>query len=130
MDRPPGEAARAGEEPLQQALRSIPLLADLAEAEIGWLAEHAEELHLADGEVISREGEPADRMSIILAGEMMGRRERGGEPSRVFVARAGEITGLLPFSRMRTWASNVRAVGPNRLAVVQKDLFGDMLAAI
>jgi signal transduction histidine kinase len=130
MDEPTGEIVGAGEEPLRQALRSIPLLADLAEAEIGWLAEHAEELHLADGDVISREGEPADRMSIILAGEMMGRREKGGDTSRVFIARAGEITGLLPFSRMSTWASTVRAIGPTRLAVVPKDLFGAMLAAI
>jgi signal transduction histidine kinase len=130
MDGTTGEIGRAGEKPLAQALRSIPLLADLAETEIGWLAGHAEELHLADGEVISREGEPADRMSIILAGEMMGRREKGGENSRIFIARAGEITGLLPFSRMRLWASTVRAIGPTRLAVVPKDLFGDMLAAI
>ncbi|MFY9824567.1 MAG: ATP-binding protein [Thermoanaerobaculia bacterium] len=125
-----GEAARVPEEPLRQALRSVPLLADLAEAEIGWLAEHAEELHLADGEVISVEGEPADRMSIVLAGEMMGRREKGGEGRRIFTARAGEITGLLPFSRMRLWVSTVRAVGPTRIAVIPAERFGEMLAAI
>jgi signal transduction histidine kinase len=119
-----------GEEPLRLALRSIPLLADLAEEEIGWLAAHAEELHLDDGELISREGEPADRMSIILDGEMMGRREKGGDSSRVFVARKGEITGVLPFSRMRTWASTVRAVGPTRVAVIPASRFGEMLAAI
>ena len=130
MDRPPGETASIGEEPLAQALRSIPLLADLAEDEIGWLAEHAEELHLADGELISREGEPADRMSIILAGELIGRREKGGEASRVFIARAGQITGLLPFSRMRVWISTARAVGPTRIAVIRADQFGEMLAAI
>jgi CRP-like cAMP-binding protein len=125
-----GEAARAGEEPLRQALRSIPLLADLAEADIGWLAEHAEELHLADGEVISREGEPADRMTILLAGELTGRREKGGDSSRIFVARAGEITGLLPFSRMRQWGGTIRAVGPTRVAVIPATRFGEMLAAI
>jgi signal transduction histidine kinase len=130
MDETTGETGRVGEEPLRQALRGIPLLADLAEEEIEWLAGHAEELHLADGELISREGEPADRMSIILSGEMMGRREKGGDSSRVFIARAGEITGVLPFSRMRTWASTVRAVGPTRIAVVSVDRFRDMLAAI
>jgi signal transduction histidine kinase len=130
MDERTGETGKAGEEPLRQALRSIPLLADLAEAEIGWLAEHAEEIHLADGEVMSREGEPADRMSIILAGELMGRREKGGEAFRIFIARAGEITGVLPFSRMRLWVSTVRAVGATRLAVIPAARFGEMLAAI
>ncbi|HEX3554944.1 MAG TPA: ATP-binding protein [Thermoanaerobaculia bacterium] len=131
MDERTGETGRAGEEPLRQALRSVPLLADLTEAEIGWLAEHAEEIHLADGEVTSREGEPADRMSIVLTGELMGRREKGGgEASRVFIARAGEITGLLPFSRMRVWPSTVRAVGPTRLAAIPAARFAEMLAAI
>jgi signal transduction histidine kinase len=130
MDENTGETAKPNEEPLRQALRSISLLADLTEAEIDWLAGHAEEHHLADGEMISREGDPADRMSIVLAGEMMGRREKGGESSRVFVARAGEITGVLPFSRMRLWASTVRAVGPTRIAAIPVSLFGEMLAAI
>ena len=130
MDERTGEAGRAGEEPLRQALRRVSLFADLAEAEIGWLAENAEEIHLADGEVTSREGEPAERMSIVLAGELMGRREKGGEAARIFIARAGEVTGLLPFSRMRVWPSTVRAVGPTRLAAIPAARFTEMLAAI
>src|SRR5947199_1630600 len=130
MDERTGEIGKAGEEPLRQALRRVSLLADLAEAEIGWLAEHAEEIHLADGEVTSREGEPAERMSIVLAGELMGRRERGAEAARIFIARAGEITDLLPFSRMRVWPSTVRAVGPTRLAAIPAARFAEMLAAI
>ena len=89
------ETETSGEAPLRQALRSVTLLADLAEAEIDWLAENAEEIHLADGEVISREGEPAERMSIVLAGELRGRNEKGAV-IRTFIAQAGEITGLLP----------------------------------
>ncbi|MBW8874968.1 MAG: cyclic nucleotide-binding domain-containing protein [Acidobacteria bacterium] len=130
MDERTGEIGKAGEEPLRQALRRVSLLADLAEAEIDWLAEHAEEIHLADGEVTTREGEPADRMSIVLAGELMGRRERGAEAARIFIARAGEITGILPFSRMRVWPSTVRAVGPTRLAAIPAARFAEMLAAI
>ena len=75
------ETGRTGEAPLRQALRGVPLLADLADAEIDWLAENAEEIHLADGEVISREGEPAERMSIVLAGELRGRGEKGSAAS-------------------------------------------------
>jgi signal transduction histidine kinase len=130
MDDRTGENGRPGEEPLRQALRSIPLLADLAEGEIGWLAEHAGEIHLADGEVLAREGEPADRMSIVLAGELVGRREKGAEAVRIFIVRAGEITGVLPFSRMRFWPSTVRAVGATRLAVIPAVRFSEMLAAI
>ena len=123
------ETGGSGEAPLRQALRGVPLLADLADAEIDWLAENAEEIHLADGEVISREGEPAERMSIVLAGELRGRSEKSSV-TRTFIAQAGEITGLLPFSRMRRWGATIRAAGPTRVAAISSDRFGEMLRRI
>ena len=129
MSETSGETGRSGEAPLRQALRGVPLLADLADAEIDWLAENAEEIHLADGEVISREGEPAERMSIVLAGELRGRNEKGGA-TRTFIAQAGEITGLLPFSRMLRWGATIRAAGPTRVAVIPSSRFGEMLQRI
>jgi signal transduction histidine kinase len=125
-----GERSMNGEPPLREALRGIPVFADLAEEEIGWLAEHAEEVHLAHGEVSVQEGEPADRMIIILSGELRGRREKGAADGRTFIARAGEVTGMLPFSRMSNWRATVRAEGPTRAAIVPAALFGEMLARI
>jgi signal transduction histidine kinase len=119
-----------GEPPLREALRGIQVFADLAEAEIGWLAEHAEDVHLADGEVTNREGEPADRMIAVLSGELTGRREKGAADGRTFIARAGEVTGMLPFSRMSHWRATVRASGPARIAILPAALFGEMLARI
>ena len=124
------ETEETGEAPLRQALRGVALLADLADAEIDWLAGNAEEIHLADGEVISREGEPAERMSIVLAGELRGRSEKGSTTPRTFIAQAGEITGLLPFSRMRRWGATIRAAGPTRVAAISSDRFGEMLHRI
>jgi signal transduction histidine kinase len=124
------ETARIGEASLRQALRGVPLLADLQESEIDWLAENAEEIHLADGEVISRQGEPAERMSIVLSGELRGRGEKGAAATRTFIARAGEITGLLPFSRLRLWGATIRAAGPTRVATVASSRFAEMLERI
>ena len=124
------ESGWIGEASLRQALRGVPLLADLTDAEIDWLAENAEEIHLADGEVISREGEPAERMSIVLSGELRGRSEKGSAATRTFIARAGEITGLLPFSRLRTWGATIRAAGPTRVATVASSRFDEMLERI
>ncbi len=130
MNEKSGETGGSGEAPLRQALRGVPLLADLAEAEIDWLAENAEEIHLADGEVVSREGEPAERMSIVLAGELRGRGEKGPGATRTFIAQAGEITGLLPFSRLRQWGATIRAAGPTRVAAISSARFGEMLRRI
>ena len=124
------ETKTAAEPPLRQALRGVALLADLAEPEIDWLAENAEERHLADGEVISREGEPAEHMSIVLAGELRGRSDKGSASVRTFIARTGEITGLLPFSRLRLWGATIRAAGPTRVATVESSRFDEMLERI
>jgi signal transduction histidine kinase len=48
----------------------------------------------------------------------------------MFIARAGEVTGMLPFSRMSHWRATVRASGPARIAVLPAALFGEMLARI
>ena len=119
-----------GEPSLREALRGIRVFADLADEEIGWLAEHAQEVHLADGEASIREDEPADRMVAILSGELAGRREKGASDGRTFIARAGEVTGMLPFSRMSTWRATARASGPAWLAVIPSTLFKEMLAHI
>jgi signal transduction histidine kinase len=115
---------------LHDALRGVHVFADLADEEIAWLAEHAQEVHLADGEASIREDEPADRMIAILSGEIVGRREKGVSDGRTFIARAGEVTGMLPFSRMSTWRATARASGPARLAVIPSTLFKEMLTHI
>ena len=125
-----GGSGWIGEASLRQALRGVSLLADLEEAEIDWLAANAVELHLADGEVISREGEPAEHMSIVLSGELRGRGEKGSAATRTFIARTGEITGLLPFSRLRIWGATIRAAGPTRVATVASSRFDEMLERI
>jgi signal transduction histidine kinase len=119
-----------GEPSLREALRSVKVFTDLADEEIGWLAEHAEEVRLADGEASIREDEPADRMVAVLSGELVGRREKGAADGRTFIARAGEVTGMLPFSRMSTWRATARANGPVWLAVIPATLFREMLARI
>src|SRR6202012_657861 len=65
-----------------------------------------------------------------LEGEVRGRRETGGGDAPGFVARAGEVTGLLPFSRMTRFSLTARATLPLRLLRVHKDHFSEMLQRI
>ena len=83
----------------------------------------------ADGALIFREGEPACHMNIILHGEVHVRRRHSG-PLALFIGRAGQITGKLPFSRMKTYGGDGYAVGPVWALDVHEDLFPEMLAAI
>src|SRR5450432_645674 len=89
-------------------LLRVPVFADLPEDQIGWFLSHAEEMNLKAGATYFRQGDPPDAMYVILEGQLTGRGELGGETA-VFELNAGDVTGLLPFSRMKKFTVGVRA---------------------
>jgi signal transduction histidine kinase len=115
---------------LAKELRTIPILSDLADDELQWLADHAEVLTAQPGEVVVKENDPADYMIIYLEGETDGRRESLGPDAPIYTARAGQITGMLPFSRLTHYTITARAVTPLRVARISKALFPEMLNRI
>ncbi len=114
---------------LLQALKSIHSLQGLEEHEYLWLATHGTEYSVPNGETLFHEGDPATEMSIVLRGEIHVRREHGG-PSALFVGRSGQITGLMPFSRMKTYGGLGYAVADVWALQFDKNLFDEMLRAI
>jgi signal transduction histidine kinase len=68
-------------------------------------------------------------MVLILKGEIHVRRQHGG-PMALFVGRAGQMTGILPFSRMKGYGGQGFAVSPVWALLVHRALFPQMLAAI
>jgi signal transduction histidine kinase len=94
-----------------------------------WLARNGQEIVAHAGDVLFEEGAPADRMILILKGEIHVRRQRGG-PMELFIGRAGQMTGYLPFSRMKVSGGQGFAVSPVWALLVPRELFPAMLAAI
>jgi len=94
-------------------LLRLPVFADLPDDQIDWFISQSQEMTLKAGEVYSRQGAPADAMFVILEGQVQWRGERGGE-TFVFDVEAGDVTGVLPFSRMKQFAVNGRAVTDTR----------------
>jgi signal transduction histidine kinase len=115
---------------LVKEFRNIPIFADLSEEELGWLADHSEIATAETGEIVIRESDPADSMIIYLEGETDGRRESAGPDAPVYTARAGMVTGMLPFSRMTHYTITARAVTPLRVARIPKTFFPEMLNRI
>ncbi len=110
-------------------LRRVPLLAPLADDELAWLAEHGKELVADTGDVFIRPGDPADAMVIVLEG-MIEARPSPGQQAPTFWARAGDITGMLPFSRMTTFSRQAVAACPTRVLQVPVELFPEMQRSI
>jgi signal transduction histidine kinase len=94
-----------------------------------WLAQHGEEIVGQPGDIFFEEGQAADRMLLILKGEIHVRRQRGG-PMELFIGRTGAMTGLLPFSRMKVSGGQGFAVTPVWVLMIHKDQFPAMLEAI
>jgi len=115
---------------LVKEFRNIPILADLSDEELGWLADHSEIATAEAGEIVIHENDPADSMIIYLEGETDGRRENLGPDAPVFTARAGMVTGMLPFSRMTHYPITARAVMHLRVARIPKSLFPEMMNRI
>lgn len=116
--------------PLTSALRQITAFADLTDEQLSWFAQNAEDFRAEAGTVLINDGDPADSLFVILEGEIQGRREVEGDDSFVFIASAGQVTGMLPFSRMTKFSTTVRAVVPSRFARLHKSRFDEMLERI
>ncbi|HZZ38276.1 MAG TPA: ATP-binding protein [Acidobacteriaceae bacterium] len=111
-----------------EALRRVTALHGLSDSELEWLATHCEEVFYVTGGQIFREGEPATKMYFLLRGEVHFRRQQGG--AGLFIGRAGQITGLLPFSRMKTFGGYGFAASDVWGLQIDRAMFPEMLQAI
>jgi signal transduction histidine kinase len=105
-----------------QELSRVAAFADLPEEQIGWFLSQAKEVQLKAGEVYARQGDPADAMFVLLEGEFEWRGEFGGE-TVVFPGKMGDVTGALPFSRMKQFTVTGRAMTDGRILRFPGSLF-------
>ena len=110
-------------------LRAVPLLAGLEEEDYEYLISISQEVEYAPGQALAPQGAPAEAMWIMLEGEFQYMQE-GVADARVFTGEAGEVTGLLPFSRMTHFTGSVRALTRTRGARIHRDHFPEMLKRI
>jgi signal transduction histidine kinase len=111
-------------------LRRVPLLAHLADDELAWLSEHGDEATYKAGEILIRPGDRADAMVIMLDGVIEARQPAGQSGTPTFWARTGDITGVLPFSRMTTYSRLTVAMCPTRILRIPVEQVPEMLQRI
>src|SRR5579872_687064 len=107
-------------------LLSVPVFADLPDDQIAWFLNQSEEIRLSVGETYVRQGDPADWMFVILEGQLQWRGEFGGE-TVVLSGKPGDVTGVLPFSRMKQFVVTGRAVTEGRLLRFPTSLFPELI---
>jgi signal transduction histidine kinase len=107
-------------------LLRVPAFADLPDNQIAWFIDRAEELRVKAGDQYFREGDAADAMFVVLEGQIQVRGELGGETA-VFALKPGDVTGVLPFSRMKQFPVGARAVTGARVMRFPASLFPELI---
>ncbi|MGC1963455.1 MAG: ATP-binding protein [Candidatus Sulfotelmatobacter sp.] len=107
-------------------LRRVPVFADLPDDQLDWFLSQSQEMNIKAGDVYSRQGDPADAMFVILEGSGQWRGERGGE-TFVFELEPGDVTGVLPFSRMTHFTVSGRAMTDGLALRFSKSQFPELI---
>jgi signal transduction histidine kinase len=107
-------------------LLQVSAFADLPDDQITWFISQSEELRLKAGDTYFRQGDPADAMFVILEGQLQMRGELGGETIIISI-NPGQVTGTLPFSRMKQFTVSARALTDVRVLRFPASLFPDLI---
>ena len=111
----------------REELCSLEILKDLPDDVLDWLCEHGESIELGSGDHMFERGEPADALWIVLEGVIQGFEEIGGQWLLVATTPAGDVTGMLPFSRMTHYPRNTVAPEPSRVLRLGVEHFQELL---
>jgi signal transduction histidine kinase len=104
----------------------VPAFAGLPDDQVEWFLGQSQEIHLSAGETYLRQGDPADAMIVVLEGQLQLRGELGGE-TIVISIKPGDVTGVLPFSRMKQVVVTGRAITDGRILRFPATLFPDLI---
>jgi signal transduction histidine kinase len=112
-----------------EELKRISVFAALPQDQLDWLATHGELAEYEPGEMIFELGSLAEHMVAVLDGAIEVVFAVGGQLVPFTTQRQGAVSGLLPFSRMRSFSGSGRAVGITRLYRIHQTFFDEMLHA-
>jgi signal transduction histidine kinase len=113
-------------EELAAELRKIAVFSDLAQEDLLWFVSKCQELRVEPGDIVMCEGDKPEFMIVMLGGEIRARAERGPADGPVFTMSSGEVSGMLPFSRLKVVSVTGRAVVPSHYLAFHVSHFDQM----
>jgi len=110
-----------------EQLRSLDLFEGLPDSHIAWFCDKGIRIDLAKGERMFEYGQAADYMFVVVSGLIERFEKIGGQWLKVAITHAGQVTGMLPFSRMTRYPGHTVAAEPSTVMRVDKADFHEML---
>ena len=102
-------------------------LASAPRDQLAWLAAHGNLILYPSGALMRRTGEPIANLWVVLSGHIDIHVQRGGAWRRVMEWRGGDVSGLIPYSRMRTAPGDARALEDSEVLAVSREHFPEMI---
>ena len=96
--------------------------------ELAWLAAHGTLRQLLEGEVLSSKGEPVAALFIVLSGRIAIYLDRGAGRHKAMEWRAGDVTGMLPYSRLISPPADSVAQEASEILAVPRDDLAAMIS--
>ncbi|HWA96111.1 MAG TPA: ATP-binding protein [Terracidiphilus sp.] len=90
--------------------------------ELEWLVSHGVLRSLAAGEVLSRKGLPVEGLFVVLSGHVTLSVDRGNGPQKMIEWHAGDVSGVLPYSRMVNPPGDAIAEEPTEILEIHREL--------
>jgi signal transduction histidine kinase len=97
--------------------------------ELEWLAAHGTLRQLAEGDVLTPKGLPITGLFLILSGHIAIYLDRGTGRHKVMEWRDGDVTGLLPYSRLVSPPGDTVAQVPTEVFAVPREALVEMIHA-
>jgi len=112
---------------LIERLAAVPTLASIPRDQIEWLAAHGEVRHYPTGHVLASKGQSAIAdLWIVLSGRFSIQIDQGGIARTVRQWTSGDLSGLLPYSRLSKAIGDVQVDEPLELFVIPAGCIKEM----
>jgi signal transduction histidine kinase len=109
-------------------LRDIPDLSRVPDAQLHWLIANGVVRSFSTDEIIFKPEDPADNLVILLEGRVRIARMQTGDQREIIRLEPGEITGVLPYSRMVKATAQAQALTDVSVLFVHRSVFPAMIA--
>lgn len=88
--------------------------------ELAWLAVHGSLRRLGAGEVLSHRGVPVEGLYVVLSGRVSLSADRGAGLQKIIEWRAGDVSGILPYSRLVNPPGDAIAQEPTEILALDR----------
>jgi signal transduction histidine kinase len=104
------------------------MLGSAPREQLEWLAAHGTLRRFEAGDQVSVMGEAIRSLYVILSGHAVIRVDRGAGPRKVMEWHGGDVSGMLPYSRLTAPPGRVTVEESTEILMVGRDCFPEMIS--